>query len=70
LALHLFTPQDSPEARARHGQRRWEPAISEYREAPPDKELTRPAQRLLSTLPPKDEQSLMSAATQVGAVWG
>lgn len=59
--------QDSPEARGRQGQKRWEPAISEYRESAMGAGMVRSAARLMQTTPPKDEESLMAAATQV---WG
>ncbi len=59
---HLW--QDTPEHRQRQGKQRWEPLVSEYREASGSKPLTRPATKLLSTQPPKDEEELLLAASQ------
>lgn len=60
---HLW--QEMPEHRARQGKQRWEPVVSEYRELQSEKPLTRPAAKLLSTLPPKDQEGLLVAATQL-----
>ncbi|KAJ9524025.1 hypothetical protein QJQ45_022487, partial [Haematococcus lacustris] len=60
---HLWN--DSPEVRHRHGQARWEPAVSEYREVAGERLLNRPAQRLMSTQPPREQEGLMTAATQM-----
>jgi len=60
---HLWN--DSPETRARHGQNRWEPAVSEYREGTPGVNMVRSAARLMQTAPPKGEAALMEAATQM-----
>eukprot|EP00198_Chlamydomonas_reinhardtii_P003541 XP_001692877.1 flagellar associated protein [Chlamydomonas reinhardtii] len=60
---HLW--QDMPEHRARQGRQRWEPTVSEYRELQGAKPLTRPAAKLLSTLPPRDQEDLMVAASQM-----
>ncbi|KXZ56071.1 hypothetical protein GPECTOR_2g953 [Gonium pectorale] len=60
---HLW--QEMPEHRARQGRQRWEPVVSEYRELASDKPLTRPAAKLLSTAPPKDQDDLLMAATQL-----
>ncbi|GIL66635.1 hypothetical protein Vafri_20126 [Volvox africanus] len=60
---HLW--QEMPEHRARQGKQRWEPVVSEYRELQSDKPLTRPAAKLLSTMPPKDQEDLLVAATQL-----
>lgn len=60
---HLW--QNSPELAGKHGQRRWEPTVSHYAEGSKEVPLTRTAQRLLLTEPPREEALLMTAATQM-----
>eukprot|EP00798_Chlamydomonas_sp_ICE-L_P023775 gene23775-9334_t len=57
--------KEAPEARARHGQARWEPTVSEYHEASPQTPFTRQAAKLLTTQLPKSQDTLMVAAVQM-----
>lgn len=60
---HLWL--DNPEARARAGQKRWEPSVSEYREPAQHHAQSRAAAQLMQTSLPEDGAALMDATAQM-----
>lgn len=56
---HLW--QDSPESRARDGNARWSPSVSEYRQVPMQYPLQHAAEGMLSVEPPEQLEQLQAA---------
>lgn len=62
---HLW--QDSPESRARDGNARWAPAVSEYRQAALQYPLQHAAAGMLTTDPPDELAQLQADTSAVTA---
>ncbi|GAX81636.1 hypothetical protein CEUSTIGMA_g9064.t1 [Chlamydomonas eustigma] len=61
---HLW--MEAPEARARHGQARWQPTVSEYQESSiPPTGMPKTASQLMTALLPRDNVELQASAEQM-----